>query len=74
MGLIMHRILARVARQDIGLLCSYMAAYEGVAIVRTLNPGQGLVELLSTPDFQTTLLEILQALTQEMPLTILSDM
>jgi hypothetical protein len=66
-----HRVLVRVARHDIGLLCSLMSGYEGVAIVRTLDPGQGLVELLVAPAFYTTALDILQALTQEMPLCLL---
>ena len=36
-------VLVRVERHDIGLLCSLMAGYEGVAIVRTVDPKQGLV-------------------------------
>ena len=64
-------ILVRVARHDIGLLCSLMAGYEGVAIVRTIDPGQGLVELVVAPAFYTVVLDILQALAQEMPLCLL---
>ena len=64
-------VLVRVARRDIGLLCSLMAGYEGVAIVRTLAPRQGLVELLVAPAFYTVALDILQALAQEMPLCLL---
>lgn len=63
-------ILVRVARHDIGLLCSLMAGYEGVAVVRTIAPGQGLVELLVAPAFYTVALDILQALAQEMPLRL----
>jgi len=50
-----------------------MAGYEGVAIVRTLDPRQGLVELLVAPAFYTTVLDILQALTEEMPLCLLDE-
>ena len=64
-------VLVRVARHDIGLLCSLMAGYEGVAVVRTIAPGQGLVELLVAPAFYTVALDILQALAQEMPLCLL---
>ena len=64
-------ILVRVARHDIGLLCSLMAGYEGVAIVRTIDPGQGLVELVVAPAFYTVVLDILQALAQEMSLCLL---
>jgi hypothetical protein len=64
-------VLVRVERHDIGLLCSFMAGYEGVAIVRTVDPKQGLVALLVAPAFYTTVLDIVQALSQEMPLCLL---
>jgi len=64
-------LLIQVERQHIGLLCSFLAGYEGVAIVRTRDPQQGLVELLIAPAFYTTALDILQALSQEMPLSLL---
>jgi len=67
-----HGVLVRVKRRDIGLLCSLMAGYEGVAIVRTVDPQQGLVELLVAPAFYTTVLDIIQALSQEMPLSLLT--
>lgn len=66
-----RRVLVRIARHEIGLLCSLMAGYEGVAVVRTIAPGQGLVELLVAPAFYTVALDILQALTQEMSLCLL---
>jgi len=64
-------VLVRVERHDIGLLCSLMAGYEGMAIVRTVDPSQGLVGLLVAPAFYTTVLDILQVLSQEMPLCLL---
>jgi hypothetical protein len=48
-----------------------MAGYEGVAIVRTVDPKQGLVALLVAPAFYMTVLDIIQALSQEMPLCLL---
>jgi hypothetical protein len=48
-----------------------MAGYEGVAIVRTVDPKQGLVALLVAPAFYITVLDIIQALSQEMPLCLL---
>ena len=56
----------QVPRQDIALLCNLFAGYEGIAIVRTVNPAQGLVELLVAPDFHTTALLLLNALAQEL--------
>jgi Domain of unknown function (DUF4911) len=64
-------VLVRVERHNIGLLCSLMAGYEGVAIVRTVDPKQGLVALLVAPAFYITVLDIIQALSQEMPLCLL---
>jgi uncharacterized protein DUF4911 len=63
-------VLVRVERHDIGLLCSLMAGYEGVALVRTVDPRQGVVALLVAPAFYTTVLDIVQALSQEMPLCL----
>jgi hypothetical protein len=65
-------VRVRVERHDIGLLCSLMAGYEGLAIVRTVDPQQGLVELLVAPAFYMTVLDIMQSLSQEMPLCLLT--
>jgi hypothetical protein len=62
------RLLLRIPRRNIVLLCSIVAGYEGVAVVRTVNPGQGLVELLVAPAFYATALTLLHALTQDMDL------
>jgi hypothetical protein len=50
-----------------------MGAYEGVAMVRTVDPRQGIVALLVAPAFYTTVLDILQAISQEMPLCRLTQ-
>ena len=62
------RLLLRVPRCDIVLLCSIVAGYEGVAIVRTVDPAQGLIELLVAPAFYTTAVTLLHALAQDMEL------
>jgi hypothetical protein len=49
-----------------------MAGYEGVAIVRTVDPKQGVVAFLVAPAFYTTALDIIQALSQEMSLCLLT--
>jgi hypothetical protein len=58
----------QVARRDIALLCCLVEGYEGVAVVRTVDPVQGLVELLVAPAFHTTALTLLKALTQDIDL------
>jgi hypothetical protein len=68
-----HCVLVRVERHDIGLLCSFMAGYEGLAIVRTVDPKQGLVAFLVAPAFYMTVLDIIRALAQEMPLCLMTE-
>ena len=64
-------VLVRLERHNIGLLCSLMAGYEGVAIVRTVDAQQGLVALLVAPAFYVTILDILGGISQEIPLCLL---
>jgi hypothetical protein len=61
----------QIASRDIALFCNLMAGYEGVAIVRTLDPRQGLVELLVAPDFCAVALTLLHIFSQEMELRLL---
>lgn len=61
----------QVPRQDIGRLCSLVEGYEGVAVVRTVDPALGLVELLVAPAFHDTALRLLHAIAQDIPLRIL---
>lgn len=65
------RLLLRAPRQNIVRLCSLLEGYEGMAILRTIDPGQGLLELLVAPAFHCTALELLQSLADEMELDLL---
>jgi hypothetical protein len=60
----------QVVRRDIVLLCCLLEGYEGMAIVRTIDPLQGLVELLVAPAFHTTVLTLLKALTEDLDLCL----
>jgi hypothetical protein len=64
-------LLLRIPRRNIGLLCSIVAGYEGVAVVRTIDSRQGLVELLVAPVFYATALTLLHALTQDLDLHLI---
>lgn len=61
-----------IASHDIALFCNLMAGYEGVAIIHTLDPAQGHLELLVAPDFYATALTLLQVFSQEIGLHVLS--
>lgn len=64
-------VFVQVPRRDIALLCHFVAGYEGVAIVRTVDASQGGVVLLVAPAFWSTVCTLLRALAQEMDVQIL---
>ncbi len=61
-----QQIRVRITPHDIAFLCHLMTSYGELAIVRTIDQRQGLVELLVAPDFCETVGELLQALKHEM--------
>lgn len=64
------QVIVHVAPHDIAFLCHLMTSYEELAIVRTLDRRQGLVELLVAPDFHKPVMELLQALALEVGLQV----
>ena len=63
----------QVQRRDIAYLCNLVSSYEGVGIVRTLDAGQGIVEMMIAPAFCQTALALLEHLSQgEVPLRLLN--
>jgi hypothetical protein len=65
------RVLLQAPRRNIVLLRGIIEGYEGVAILRTVNASQGLLELLVAPAFHDTMCDLLHALTHEMDLYVL---
>ena len=59
-----------IASHDIALFCNLMAGYEGVAIIQTIDPGNGHLELLVAPDFCATAMTLLHVFSQEMTLQL----
>jgi hypothetical protein len=49
----------QIPPQEIAYFSFIMESYEGIAIVRTLDPQRGLVELMASPHFQEELVAIL---------------
>lgn len=41
----------RVDSKEIGYIGFTLHAYEGIGVVRTLDPAQGIIEILISPDF-----------------------
>jgi len=57
-----------VDKQDIAFIVSIFDAYENLAIVRTLDPSKGLIELMISPDYLDDTQKLLDGLAQEIPL------
>jgi hypothetical protein len=65
-------LLLRAPRQNIGLLCSIIEGYEGMALLRTVNAAQGLLELLVAPAFRDVAISLLHALAHEMDVHVIN--
>ena len=65
------RLSLRVPRRNIVRLCNLLEGYEGMAILRTVNPAQGLIELLVAPAFYDMALTLVRSLADEMELDLL---
>ncbi|MGA1867121.1 MAG: DUF4911 domain-containing protein [bacterium] len=61
----------QAAPQYISYLNGVFEGYEWLAVIRTVDPEKGVLELLSSPDLEDDLRNILQGLTKEMGLKIL---
>jgi hypothetical protein len=68
------QLQVQVRRSDIAFLCNLVGSYEGLAIVRTLDAAQGIVEMMIAPAFYDTTLALLHDLSRaEIPLRILNQ-
>ena len=47
-------------------------AYDGIAVIRTADPEQGLLEVLVAPDFEPDFKDIAAALGKEIPFRIVA--
>ena len=55
----------RVQRKNIAFLKFVLEAYDGVAVMRTLESHEGVVELMIAPDFEREVNELLDNLRDE---------
>ncbi|RJR41411.1 MAG: DUF4911 domain-containing protein [Desulfobacteraceae bacterium] len=58
-----HKVLYRIPTQDIAYLRMIIESYDGMAVVRTVDPRAALVELQISPGCETLVQEILDHLT-----------
>jgi hypothetical protein len=62
-------LLLQIPPEQIAFLSFILESYEGVAVARTVDPLQGLVELMVSPDCQEEIREILKDLARAFPIT-----
>jgi hypothetical protein len=55
----------RIRRQDIAYLKFIIESYEGIAVVRTKDPYEAVVELMVAPGWEKTVDEILEGIRKE---------
>lgn len=65
------RILARIAKKEIVYVNSLIEAYEGMAVMRTVNAERGLVEFQVSPHYLDDMQLLLKALSREISITLL---
>ena len=63
-----HSSYFRLRREDIAYFKFIIESYEGMAIVRTKDPHEAIVELMVAPGWEKDLEEVLQGLLGEMPI------
>ena len=67
-----HSQYFRLRRKDIAYFKFIIESYEGMAVVRTKDSGEAVVELMIAPGWEQDLKEVLEALRQEIPIEPLS--
>ena len=61
-------LFIQIPPKEIAFLSFTLESYEGVAIARTIDPRQGLMELMVSPDYQEEIREILKDLSKQFPI------
>jgi len=67
-----HSRYFRLRRQDIAYFKFIMESCEGVAVVRTKDPQEAVVELMIPPGLERDVEEILEGVRKEIPVEALS--
>ncbi len=65
------RIKVKISKKDIIYIDGLFESYENFGIVTTIDPKEGVVELLISPSFLTETKELLEALKKEIGLQII---
>jgi hypothetical protein len=63
-----HSKYLRLHRQDIAYFKFIIESYEGIAVVRTKDPHEAIVELMVAPGWESDMEEVLEGLRKEIPI------
>jgi hypothetical protein len=63
----------RLRREDIAYFKFIIESYEGMAVVRTKDPHEAIVELMVAPGWEKDVEEVLEGLRREIPIENLSN-
>lgn len=66
-------LFIQIPPHEIAYLNFVLESYEGVAAVRTVDPHEGIVELMVSPHYQEEIKEILKDLAEEFPIQEVID-
>ncbi|MGA2192488.1 MAG: DUF4911 domain-containing protein [Nitrospirota bacterium] len=61
----------KTEKRHIAYVNFIIEAYDGMAVVRTADPGQGILEVLVSPDFVDDFKELALALNKEVPFAVI---
>ena len=61
-----------VDKKNIAYIVGIFEAYDHFAVVRTLDPARGHIELMIAPDFERDVAKLVTALSGELPLRVLT--
>jgi len=66
-----HSQYLRLRRQDIAYFRFIIESYDGMAVVRTKDPHEAIVELMVAPGWERDMAEVLDGLRKEIPIEFL---
>ena len=61
-----------VNKKDIAYIVSIFEGYDHIAVVRTIDPSFGLIELMISPDFLEDTRKLTESLAEEIPFSLIN--
>ena len=65
--------ILEVNKRDIAYIVGLFEAYDDFAVVRTLDPARGHIELMISPDYVDEVAKLVERLGDEIPLRVLKQ-